>query len=139
MGQYDSIATTALALVTKFGRALVLKRYSGTFEPVESVTTGITYTTQTIKAVKVNLKATDIARMSQNLKEALTKGVIEKYIVAAKGLAFVLDLGDVLEIDSRYGVIRGNESVAPSGIPIIYICFVEYANLSAAQKAATAA
>ncbi len=139
MGQYDSIATTALALVTKFGRALVLKRYSGTFDPITSLTTSATYTTQTVKAVKTSVKATDVARMSQALKEALVKGVVEKYIVAAKDLVFALDLGDVLEIDSKIAVIRGQDVISPSGIPIIYICFVEYANLSADQKAATAA
>jgi hypothetical protein len=117
---YNKTADTALRLLTKFGRAVILARRTGTYDPVAGSTTGGSEAQS--PATVVNLPASQsINQKFQNtFLEASQKGQIDFYLVAAKGLTFAPEGGDLLLIDGSYQDVKGATELSPSGTPVLY-------------------
>lgn len=117
---YDKTADTALRLLTKFGRAATIARRTGTYDPVAGSTSGAAE--EESPATVVNLPASQsLNQKFQNaFLEESQKGQVDFYLVAAKGLTFTPEGGDLLLIDSSYQDVKGATELSPSGTPVLY-------------------
>lgn len=102
MAFYDNSAATALGLITKFGKSLPFYQIAKTHDPVTGGTSAAVATSQTVKGVNLPIKAQDAAGMSESLIQALTAGLLRKYIIAAKGTTFELKPLDVGSFDGEF-------------------------------------
>ena len=89
---------------------------------------------QTDPAAVVNLPAsTSLAQQFENqIIEDYKKGKIRFFYMAAKGITFEPESGDLLFFKSRVWELAGATSLDPDGTtPILYIIAVRASNLSA--------
>ncbi len=137
MSFYDDAATLALEQLTEFGRVVPLQRYGKTLDPVKGTTSSSGYLETEATLMIVPINKTDIGKLDNRLKEALTQGRLRKYIVAALGLLFDPLPLDVVTLGQEYWVVAGSTPLCPAETPVLHYVIVERGSLSAADQAAT--
>ena len=116
---YSKAQQTALGLITKFGTDTTIAETSETYDPVEGATSAGTVTKQT--ATVVSLSASEgIAYFGDRFREELLTGSVRFFYIAAVGLDFAPEPGQLILWEGKLWDISGTNPLSPSGIPVIY-------------------
>lgn len=117
---YSASASTALNLISKFGREVQILRKSGsTINKVTGAATGGADLTGTIKIVILPATAGKIAAFGDNYSEDLIRGSIRFVIGEAVNTPFDPISGDRLKYDNEEWEIIGNTALNPAGTRVI--------------------
>lgn len=132
MAKYTQEQNDTYTDILEAGILATLSRVASNYDEVEGVE-DIT-AVQTDPAAVVNLPATSaLAQQFENkIIEGYKKGKVRFFYMAAKGLTFEPEPGDLLFFNSKVWDVAGATSLNPDGTtPILYIVAVMASNLPA--------
>lgn len=132
MADYTEDINSAYTDILDAGTLATLSRVTSSYDPAagERTVTNV----QTDSAAVVNLPAsTSLSQQFENkIIEDYKKGKIRFFYVAAKGLTFEPEAGDLLFFKSKVWELAGATGLDPDGAsPILYIIAVRASALSA--------
>ena len=117
---YHNAQRTALRLIDQFGQSVKMVRAASGYDPVSGANQNTTF--KTTDATVVSLPTTNGLSLSgdNQFKEDLKKGKIRAFYVAAAGLGFEPEPGDLLLFEGGVWDIAGGTPLNPAGIPVLY-------------------
>lgn len=122
MANFDYIDAqkTALELINEFGQLTKMIRLSSDYDPVTGSNDNVT--SQITDAVVVSLPASGgtVQAFDNKFKEDLKKGKIRFFYVAAKGLTFQPEGGDLILFEDALWDIGGGTPLNPGGTPVLF-------------------
>lgn len=132
MAKYTEDINGAYGDILEAGILATLSRVTSTYDETEGeeTVTGV----QTDPVAVVNLPASESMRQQfeNRIIEDYKKGKIRFFLIAAKGLTFELESGDLLFFNSKVWEVAGATPLDPDGAsPIIHTIAVRASNLSA--------
>jgi hypothetical protein len=117
----DAQATSSLRLIEKYGQEVTFSRNNGAYDPVagKKASKRISWLG---KALRLSVyKGIRFEGMDEAFKKGLATGKAICAIVAAKGLEYPLEPGDVVSLaDESTWTIIGLTVLNPAGVPIIH-------------------
>lgn len=117
MGTYDKLAQSAALLLTKFGAASTLNRYTDTVSGTAGTVSRAVGSTSTCRSVRIAVESYgDIS----NIPEGLAKMEKGAFIVNALGNTVVPVVNDELVIGSVTWLIIGVTPINPAGTALVY-------------------
>lgn len=117
---YQNAQKTALRLIDRFGQSTKLVRVSSDYDPVSGVTSDTL--NQITDATVVSLPASSgtVQGFDNEFKEDLKKGKIRFFYIAAKGLGFEPEGGDLIVFEGELWDIGGGTPLNPAGTPVLF-------------------
>jgi len=105
---YDKLATNAVKLLTKFGRTLVVKRFSKKYDPVSGLSVDNVEISSECIGVELPAKAnaSSLAKGDGDnyLIDLLRESKIRFLLIASNSLEFELAVNDVFIFDNFYNI-----------------------------------
>tara|TARA_R110000803_G_scaffold19510_9_gene51002 strand:+ start:88 stop:570 length:483 start_codon:yes stop_codon:yes gene_type:complete len=122
MGKFDyqNAAKTALRLIDQFGQSIQIVRVSGDYDPVTGTATNETLQVTTAVVVSLPASGGTVQAFDNKFKEDLKKGKIRFFYIAAKGLGFEPEAGDLLLFEGGVWDIGGGTPLNPAGVPVLF-------------------
>jgi len=118
---YSASASTALNLISKFGREVQILRKSGsTINKVTGAATGGADRTGTIKAAILPASGASINDLDGKYTEELVRGNVRFVIAEAVNAPFAPITGDRIKFDAEEWESIGVTPIAPSGTAVLY-------------------
>ena len=117
---YQKAQQTALRLISQFGQSTKMVRVSGDYDPVSGSNSNQSF--EITDATAVTLPTTNGLGLSGDDKfnEDLKKHKIRGFYIAAKGLLFEPQPGDLIIFENKVWDIGGGTPLNPAGIPVLY-------------------
>ena len=128
---YTEIQNVASDLIKDFGTAAPLSRVTSDYDPVDGARTITAVQTDTTNLVNLPASNSLAQQFENRIIEEYKKGKIRFFYVAAKGMTFEPESGDLLFYESKVWELDGATPLNPAGTPIYYIIAVKTSNLSA--------
>lgn len=117
---YKASQKTALRLIKKFGSVTSIGRTSGNYDPVDGTTTGDAITKQDATVVTIPASQSLTRGFDNKFIEELKKSKGRFFLVAAKGLTFDPESGDILLFENSVYDIMGSTPLNPAGTPVMH-------------------
>lgn len=117
---YQNAQNTALRLIDQFGQSTKLVRVSGDYDPVSGQPSGETLAVSDATVVSLPASAGTVQASDNRFREDLKKGKIRFFYIAAAGLEFEPEGGDLLLFERGVWDIAGATPLNPAGIPILF-------------------
>lgn len=122
MGKFDyqKAQQTALRLIGQFGQSISIVRIFGEYDPVSGSNSNQTFIGSPATVVTLPMVNGLGLTGDDKFKEDLKKGKIRGFYIAAKGLLFEPQPGDLLVFENEIWDIGGGTPLNPAGTPVLY-------------------
>lgn len=117
---YQNAQKTALRLIGQFGQSVKLVRVSGDYDPVSGAPSNETLTTTDATVVSLPASGGTVQAFDNKFKEDLKKGKIRFFYIAAAGLEFQPEGGDLLLFEGGVWDVSGGTPLNPAGTPVLF-------------------
>lgn len=133
MPNYPAAASTALRMIADAGFSTRVARVESSYDPVTSTNTITLVRSQSVTVVCLpgnrGSKAFD-----NKYADELIKGKLRFFYVAAKGLTYQPEQGDLIEHEGKVWELLGSTPLNPAGVPILYTISAKPSNLKELPK-----
>ena len=118
---YSGFEATALNLITQFGQSLTIYQENSTgYDPLTGSTTGGTITSTTCEGLTLPASKGTVQGFDDKFKEELVRGNARFFMLAASGMSFQPDAGNLLLFEDEVWDVSGVTPVNPAGVPLVY-------------------
>lgn len=117
---YVRSQNTALRLIARFGQSMPLVRLSSEYDPVTGEQSQTDAQVQAATVVTIPASADTVRQFDNRFKEEFKTGKIRFFYIAAKGLTFEPDAGDMFIYEGKLWDIEGVTPLNPAGVPVLY-------------------
>ena len=109
-----------MRLIDQFGQKTKLVRVSGDYDPVTGKNSNSTLHVTDATVVTLPTFSGRVQPFDNGFKEDLKKGKVRFFYVAAKGLEFEPEGGDLILFEGGVWDIGGGTPLNPAGVPVLY-------------------
>lgn len=132
MGKYTQDRNDAYTDILEAGVLASISRVTSSYDETEGQETITAVQTDTVAVVNLPASESLAQQFENRIIEDYKKGKVRFFLVAAKGLTFEPESGDLLFFNSKVWELDGATPLDPDGTtPIIYNIAVRDSNLSA--------
>ncbi len=117
---YIGAQNTALGLIQKFGQSITIYRTSSDYDPVTGEVTNSIYSSTPADVVTLPASKGTITGFDNKFVEDLIRGKGRFFYVAATGLTFDPEPGDILAFEGKTWDIAGTTPLNPAGTPVYF-------------------